>query len=78
MVDAIVLDKKRVVPCSVMLQGEYGISNTFVGVPIKLGAAGVEQIIQLNLTAEEQAALNKSAASVQDLVQAMERIKQAG
>jgi malate dehydrogenase len=78
MVDAIILDKKRVVPCSVMLQGEYGISNTFVGVPIKLGAGGVEQIIQLNLTAEEQAALNKSAASVQDLVQAMERIKQAG
>jgi malate dehydrogenase len=78
MVDAIILDKKRVVPCSVMLQGEYGISNTFVGVPIKLGAGGVEQIIQLNLTPEEQAALNKSAASVQDLVQAMERIKQAG
>jgi malate dehydrogenase len=59
----------------VYLQGEYGISDTFVGVPAKLGANGLEQILPLNLTADEQASLNKSAASVQDLVAAMERIK---
>jgi malate dehydrogenase len=75
MVDAILLDKKRVLPCSVLLQGEYGISDTFVGVPVKLGANGLEEIIQLKLNADEQAALEKSAAAVQDLVSAMARIR---
>jgi len=68
MVEAILLDKKKILPCSVFLQGEYGIHDLFVGVPVKLGARGVEQIIQIKLTAEEDAALKKSAASVKELV----------
>jgi malate dehydrogenase len=75
MVDAILLDKKRVLPCSVLLQGEYGISDLFVGVPVKLGATGVEQILNLNLTDDETAALKKSASSVQVLVEAMATLK---
>ncbi len=71
MVDSILLDKKRVLPCSVLLQGEYGIRGLFVGVPVKLGAAGVAQIIELKLTAEESAALVKSSGAVKDLVDAM-------
>ncbi len=69
MVEIILKDKKKIVPCSVYLQGEYGINNLFVGVPVKLGAKGVEQIIQIKLTAEENAALQKSAAAVRELVQ---------
>jgi malate dehydrogenase len=68
MVEAILKDKKKVLPCSVYLQGEYGITDLFVGVPVKLGARGVEQIIQVKLTPEEDAALKKSAASVKELV----------
>jgi len=68
MVEAILKDKKKILPCSVYLQGEYGIHDLFVGVPVKLGARGVEQIIQIKLTAEEDAALKKSAASVKELV----------
>ncbi|MGD1044361.1 MAG: malate dehydrogenase [Bacteroidota bacterium] len=64
MIEAIVKDKKRILPCSVQLQGEYGISDTVVGVPIKLGKKGMEEIIKIKLTPEEQAALNKSAADV--------------
>jgi malate dehydrogenase len=75
MVDSIVLDKKRVVPCSVLLKGEYGINDLFVGVPVKLGSAGVEQIIELELTEAESAALKKSAGAVQDLVDAMANLK---
>jgi malate dehydrogenase len=74
MVDAIVLDKQRVIPCSVRLQGEYGIRDLFVGVPIKLGAAGVQDVIQLDLTEAEQAALDKSAQAVQELVDSMARL----
>jgi malate dehydrogenase len=68
MVEAILKDKKKILPCSVYLQGEYGINDLFVGVPVKLGARGVEQIIEIKLTAEEDAALKKSAASVKELV----------
>jgi malate dehydrogenase len=68
MVEAILRDKKKILPCSVFLQGEYGIQDLFVGVPVKLGARGVEQIIQIKLTPEEDAALKKSAASVKELV----------
>ncbi|MBX3070045.1 MAG: malate dehydrogenase [Thermomicrobiales bacterium] len=75
MVDSILLDKKRILPCSVLLQGEYGIEGLFVGVPVKLGAAGLEQIVQLNLTDNESAALKKSASSVQGLVDAMKTLK---
>jgi malate dehydrogenase len=67
MVEAILKDKKKILPCSVFLQGEYGIKDLFVGVPVKLGAKGVEQIIEVKLTADEQAALHKSAASVKEL-----------
>jgi malate dehydrogenase len=69
MVEIILKDKKKIVPCSVYLQGEYGINDLFVGVPVKLGAKGVEQIIQIKLTADENAALQKSAAAVRELVQ---------
>lgn len=71
MVDAIVLDKKRILPCSVYLEGEYGINNLFVGIPIKLGSRGVEQIIEIELTPEEKASLLRSADAVRELVQAM-------
>ena len=64
MIEAIVKDKKRILPCSIQLQGEYGIKDTVVGVPIKLGKKGMEEIIKIKLTPEEQAALNKSAADV--------------
>jgi len=67
MVEIILKDKKKIVPCSVFLQGEYGVNDLFVGVPIKLGARGMEQIIQIKLTAEEDAALKKSAAAVKEL-----------
>ena len=71
MVDSILLDKKMIMPASVYLEGEYGINGLFVGVPVKLGAKGVEEIIQLDLTQEEQAALQKSADSVKELVGVM-------
>jgi len=67
MVEIILKDTKKIVPCSVFLQGEYGITDLFVGVPVKLGARGVEQIIEIKLTADEQAALNKSAGAVKEL-----------
>ena len=62
MVEAILKDKKKILPCSVYLQGEYGVKNQFLGVPVKLGAKGLEQIIEIKLEPEEQAALMKSAA----------------
>src|SRR5687767_1479309 len=68
MVECILKDKKKILPCSAFLQGEYGIRDLFVGVPVKLGARGIEQIIEIKLTAEEDAALKKSAASVKELV----------
>ncbi len=67
MVEAILKDKKKILPCAAYLQGEYGISGLYVGVPCKLGAAGLEQIIEIKLTEEEQAALNKSADAVKEL-----------
>jgi malate dehydrogenase len=68
MAESILKDKKKVLPCAAYLEGEYGINGLYVGVPVKLGARGVEQIYQIKLTADEQAALNKSAAAVQELV----------
>ena len=68
MVEAILKDQKRIMPCSVYLQGEYGINDLFVGVPVKLGAKGVEQIVEVPLTADEKAALHKSAGAVKELV----------
>jgi malate dehydrogenase len=71
MVDAILLDQKRIFPCAAYLQGEYGIDDLFVGVPVKLGASGVEDIIELRLTDEELRDLNDSADAVRDLVQVL-------
>jgi malate dehydrogenase len=71
MVEAILFDQKRILPCAALLEGEYGINGVYVGVPVKLGAGGVEEIVQLDLTADEQAALAKSAASVQELIEIM-------
>jgi len=69
MVEAILKDKKKILPCAAYLEGEYGIQGLFVGVPVKLGARGIEQIIEIKLTAEENAALQKSAAAVKELVE---------
>jgi malate dehydrogenase len=68
MVEAILKDKKKILPCAVYLEGEYGIKGLFVGVPVKLGTRGVEQIIEIKLTPEEKSALDKSSASVRELV----------
>jgi malate dehydrogenase len=68
MVEAILKDKKKILPCAAYLDGEYGIKGLYVGVPVKLGARGIEQIIQIKLTGEEQAALQKSADAVKELV----------
>jgi malate dehydrogenase len=68
MVEAILKDKKKILPCCVYLEGEYGIHGLCVGIPAKLGAAGVEQIIEIRLTPEETAALNRSAAAVRELI----------
>src|SRR3954454_17160178 len=67
MVEAILKDKKKILPCAAYLDGEYGISGLYVGVPVKLGAKGIEQIIEIKLTPEEKAGLDKSAAAVKEL-----------
>ncbi len=69
MVDAIFNDRKKILPCAAYLEGEYGIKGLFVGVPVKLGARGIEQIVEIKLKAEEEAALRKSADAVKELVQ---------
>ena len=71
MIDSVVLDKKRILPCAAYLEGEYGIQGVFLSVPVKLGASGVEQIIEIVLTPEEEAGLNKSAEAVRELVAIM-------
>jgi malate dehydrogenase len=71
MVEAIVHDKKRILPCAAWVQGEYGISGVYLGVPCKLGAKGLEKILELKLSADEQAALTKSAAAVKETMSAV-------
>ncbi|MFQ5924923.1 MAG: malate dehydrogenase [Dehalococcoidia bacterium] len=71
MVDSIILDKKRILPCAAYLEGEYGIEGLFVGVPVKLGMRGIEQIIEIKLTPEEDAALQRSAEAVRELIEVM-------
>lgn len=71
MVEAILFDRKKILPCAVRLDGEYGISGVVVGVPVKLGKNGVEQVIELKLTAEESAAVRKSADAVRELLKVM-------
>jgi malate dehydrogenase len=71
MVDAILLDQKRILPCAAYLQGEYGINDLFVGVPVKLGAGGVEEVIELDLTDEEREDLEYSANDVRNMVEVL-------
>jgi malate dehydrogenase len=68
MVDSIVLDEKRVLPCTAYLEGEYGIDDLYMGVPVKLGAGGIEEIVQLDLSEEEQRFLGESADAVREVV----------
>jgi malate dehydrogenase len=68
MVDAVVLDEKRVLPCTALLEGEYGIDGLYMGVPIKLGAGGIEEIVELDLSEQERTWLQESAAAVRDVV----------
>lgn len=71
MVEAIVRDKKRLLPAAAYLEGEYGIQGVYVGVPVLMGAGGIEKVIEVELTAQEQAALKQSAAAVEELIQAL-------
>jgi len=68
MVESILKDKKKVLPCAALLEGEYGVHGLFVGVPVKLGRNGIEKIYEMQLNAEEKTMLAKSASSVQELV----------
>jgi malate dehydrogenase len=77
MAEAILKDKKKILPCAAYLEGEYGINNLFMGVPIKLGANGVEDIMEINLTDEEKKSLKNSAAAVQGLVDDLKRLKES-
>jgi malate dehydrogenase len=78
MVEAVLLDKKRILPACAYLEGEYGINGLCVGVPVKMGANGLEKIIEIKLSPEEQAALKASAASVKELVDVMHQARAAG
>jgi malate dehydrogenase len=71
MVDAILRDRKRVLPCAVLLKGEFGTQDLFVGVPVVLGADGMERVFEIELTPDEQAAFHKSAAAVKELVETL-------
>ena len=74
MAESILKDKKKVLPCAAYLEGEYGIDKLFIGVPVKLGSKGIEQIVEIKLTAEEDAALKKSADAVQGLVESLAKL----
>jgi len=74
MAEAILKDKKKILPCAVYLEGEYGINDLFIGVPTKLGVGGVEEIIEITLTSEEMAALHQSAEAVKNLVKDVKRL----
>ena len=74
MAESILKDKKKILPCAAYLEGEYGINELFIGVPVKLGAKGAEQIVEITLTKEEKAALQKSAAAVQELKEVLKKL----
>jgi len=74
MAESILKDKKKILPCAAYLEGEYGINDLFIGVPVKLGATGIEDIIQIELTEEENAALKKSADAVQELKELLKKL----
>jgi malate dehydrogenase len=69
-----VLDQKRILPCAALCQGEYGIEDLFVGVPVMLGRDGIEEIVEIELTDDERAELRSSADAVKELVEALERV----
>ena len=75
MAESILKDKKKILPCAVYLEGEYGINELFIGVPVKLGAGGAEEIIEITLTKEENAALQNSAAAVQELKEFLKKLE---
>jgi len=74
MAESILKDKKKILPCAAYLEGEYGINGLFIGVPVKLGLEGIEEVIQVKLLDEEQAALNKSADAVKELVESIKKL----
>ena len=74
MAEAYLKDKRRVLPCAVMLNGEYGIKDMYVGVPVVIGANGVEKIVEIELNTEEKAMFDKSCAAVQDLIDAFKKL----
>jgi malate dehydrogenase len=74
MVEAIMKDQKRVLPCAVLCEGEYGLMDVVVGVPVRLGRGGAEQVVEYELTAEERAALAISASAVRELCAAVDRL----
>jgi malate dehydrogenase len=74
MAESIIKDKKKILPCAVLLQGEYGLKDLFIGVPVKLGGGGVEEIIEITLTADEKSALQNSAAAVQELKDVLKKL----
>ena len=73
MAESILKDKKKVLPCAALLQGEYGVNGLFVGVPVKLGAGGIEKVYEIGLQADEKAMLDKSVAAVKELVEVLEK-----
>ena len=78
MAESYLKDKKRVLPCAAMLNGEYGIKGLYIGVPVVIGANGVERIVQVEFNAEEKAMFDKSVAAVKSLVEATKKIVAAG
>jgi len=74
MAEAILKDKKKILPCAALLEGEYGIDGLFIGVPVKLGANGIEEIIEIKLTEAEKAQLQKSADAVQELKEVLKKL----
>jgi malate dehydrogenase len=74
MAESILKDKKKILPCAVYLEGEYGFNDLFIGVPVKLGTNGVEEVIQITLTAGEKAALEKSADAVRELKELLKKL----
>jgi malate dehydrogenase len=75
MAESYLLDKKRVLPCAARLEGQYGVNGLYVGVPVVIGASGVERVVEIDLNAAEQAMFDKSVAAVRGLIDAMRKIQ---
>ncbi len=78
MAEAFLRDKKRVLPCAALLRGQYGVKDLYVGVPVVIGSGGVERIVEIELDREEQAAFDKSAAGVRELIEVVKKMKVLG